>query len=272
MSHINKKKEWQDYAKVWGYFQSPWVPSSERIRIYGKLIKKYSKGREALLLGATPAIRDLLAKLKFRVTVVDISPLMIKAMSSLRKMKSREKVIIANWLTIRLNKKFDLIIGDTVINNLHPKEYVRFFRRIRNFLQDDGVFINQSVVLTKHVNKIKITIDKIIGKLKKDPKYYENYLNSAYDYLEWSCGHAKNHLIDWSTLEREYQKRLEKSEISPAEFRLLSSGFKTLRISFYPEKKLEKIMSKYWRIIEKRHEKNHQVHRDFYRIYVLKKR
>lgn len=270
--YATKKSEWQNYAYEWEKFQAPWAPSSERLKIYHDLIKEYVKGKDVLVLGATPSIRDLLAKFKFKVTVIDISPLMIKAMSFLRKIKSKEQIIVDNWLTFKSKQKFDLIIGDSVMNNLYPQQYQRFFKKMKSLLKDDGVFINQGVAPTKPVHKIRITFNQIIKKVKTYPEYYKNYLNRAYDYLSWSCSHAHHHLIDWATLEREYQKEWGKGGITRSELKFLSFGFRPLNISIFTKRELEKILRKHWKTLEVRCEKKHRVHHDFYRIYLLKKR
>lgn len=267
-----KKSEWQNYAVTWNKFKPPWVPSTERLKIYGRLINKYVRGKEALILGATPAIRDLLAKLKFNVTILDICPSMVKAANSLKKTKNKERIVIGNWLTADFKNKFDLVMGDSVLPNVHPRQYPRFFQQIGKFLKDDGVFIEQGPVINKKISTVKLTTNQIIENVENNPKYYKNYLNRAYDYVRWCYSHAKYHLVDWGSLERECRDRMEKGELNKGEFNLLSFGFKSLGISLYRKKELEKILRKYWKIIEEKYEKKHPVHRDFYRIYVLKKK
>ncbi len=265
-----KKQEWQTWAKTWRAFYAPWVPSQERINIYRSLIKKYVKGRDVLILGSTPRVRDLLASLRFNVMLVDISPLMVRAMTSLRKTKSPEKIVFNNWLKMNLNKKFDLIIGDSTTCNLQPKDYQNYFKNIKKHLKDDGAVIlqNPSTVRTKS----KITFSKIIKKVKQNPDYYKNYLNRAYDYVDLSLNSIKNNMFDFGGLDREYFNKFYQKEISKKELKLLSFGFGKLMVSFYSQSKLREILKKHFLIAEEVYEKKHKVYKDFYRIYLLKKK
>lgn len=274
MKSFNKIKglEWQEMAAGWKCLQPPWKPSPERIKIYRQLINKYVSGRKALVLGATPEIRDLLAKMRFEVTIWDLSSIMVKAMTSLRKIKSKEKIIISDWLSCNLPSKYDLIIGDSSVCNLLPRQYSIFFQRINKFLKNDGIFICQNPVLSKPIKKIKISIEEIINKAKHRPNCYKNYLNRAYDYLKWSFFHTREHLVNWGELNEIYRQKLKKGEISKKEFKLLDFGFSKLTLSFFKEREFKKILQRYWQIVEERYEREHRLYKDFYRIYLLKKK
>ncbi len=267
-----KKESWYQFAKNWAAIKPPWKPSPERVNLYSQLIKKYVKGDRALILGATPEVRDLLAKLKFKVTLLDISPEMVKATTFLRKTKSKEKIVIGNWLTKDLKQKYDLIIGDSVINNLKPKDHPRFLKRMRRLLKDNGIFICQMGILVKPISKINISLKKIINKAKYRPDYYQNYVNRAYDY--WQCLMLRRHhsLVDWGYLNEIYRQKLKKGEISKKEFELLDFGLSNLVASIPSEKDFILLLKKFWQIIDQDYERSHRVYKDFYRIYVLKPR
>ena len=90
---IDNKKAFKIFAEKWAKTLPPSRPSRGDLDIYRKLISKYKEKKrpvKALILGATPELRDLLAYFKFEVTVADINPAMIQAMTSLKKSKSRE--------------------------------------------------------------------------------------------------------------------------------------------------------------------------------------
>ncbi len=268
-----KKAEWQEFVKVWRNLRPPWKPSAERIRIYRQLIKKYVKGDKALVLGATPEIRDLLAELKFKVTLLDINPGMVKAMTYLRKTKSREKAVIGDWLTGNPGTEYDLVIGDSNICNLLTKFYGRFFRHVNELLKDKGVFICQSAVSAKPLAEHRISIREIIKKAKYKPDYYENYLNRAHDYLKWVVSHTKRNVVNWGELNEIWRQKLKDGQISKKEFKLLDFGLpKKLILSFLNEKTFIGILKRHWQIITEKHEQTHRVYKDFYRIYILKKK
>jgi len=268
-----KKSEWRIFAKKWRALKPPYKPSRERIDLYRCLIKKYVKGNKVLILGATPEIRDLLAKLKFKVTLLDISLPMVRAMNSLKKTRNKEKIVIGNWLKTKFNEKYDLVIGDSVINNLLPSQYTKFFKQVQKFLKNDGIFIAQGVFLSKPINKHIISIKQIINKAKYRPDYYRIYSNRAYDHLTWSASHIKKHVGNFGTLNEIWRRKLKNEQISKKEFKLLDFNLpKDLTISFFTKKEFEKILCKFWQIIDQTHEKTHRVYKDFYHIYVLKKK
>ncbi len=268
-----KKSEWRGFAEKWRALNPPYKPSRERIDIYHYLIKKYVKGNKALVLGATPEIRDLLAKLKFKVTLLDISLPMVRAMTFLKKTRNKEKIVIGNWLKARFNEKYDLVIGDSVINNLLPGQYTKFFKQVQRFLKNDGIFISQGVFLSKPISKHRISIKQIINKAKNRPDYYRIYSNKAYDYLTWSVSQTKKHLANFGTLNEIWRQKLENGQISKKEFKLLDFDLpEDLTISFFTKKEFERTLCKFWQILDQTHEKSHRVHKDFYRIYVLKKK
>lgn len=268
----SKKSEWKKLAKTWAALKPPWKPSNERIKIYHEIIKKHVKRKEALLLGATPEIRDLLAKLKMKVTILDISPSMIRAMTSLKKKKNEENIVIGNWLTTKLDKKYNLVIGDSVVNNLSLKQVNRFFQQVKGFLKDDGIFICQIAVIAKPLEKISISTDDIIEKARKRPAYYKSYVNRAYDYCQWSVLHRRNKIINWGELNEIYRHKLKNKEISKKEFKLLDFNLPDVRMLFLTKQEFEKMINPFWNIIEEKYEKEHKVSKDFYRIYILKPR
>lgn len=268
-----KKLEWQELASRWKRLQPPWKPSSERIKIYRELLNKYAPGRKTLVLGATPEIRDLLARMKFEVTILDFSPIMVKAMTSLRRIRSKERVVIGDWSTTDISSKYDLIIGDSAVCNLLPQQYHAFFQRVNKFLKNDGILICQNPVLSKSLKKIKISPQEIIDKAKRKPNSYKNYLNKAYDYLRWSFSHTRKHLVNFGELNEIYRQKLKQGEITKKEFNLLDFGLpKEFLLSFFNEKELKKILQCHWRIIKEIYEREHYVYKDFYRIYLLKKK
>lgn len=268
-----KKSEWRMFVENWKEIRPPWKPSMERVKIYRQLIKKYVKGDKALVLGATPEIRDLLAELKFNVTLLDINPEMVKAMTYLRKTKSKEKVVIDDWLTGNPGSEYDLVIGDSNVCNLLPEYYGKFFKQINGLLKDEGIFICQSAVSVKPLTEHRISIKEIIKKAKYKPDYYKNYLNRAYDYLKWAISHTKRNVINFGELNEIWRQKLKDGQISKKEFKLLDIGFpKKFIISFFSEKTFIRILRRNWRIISEKYEQTHRVYKDFYRIYVLKPR
>jgi ubiquinone/menaquinone biosynthesis C-methylase UbiE len=165
------------YADQWKNLQVPLVMSQGEIDIYRKFILKYlssSKSaspkalpKKALLLGATPELRDLLFELGFEVTLVDINPEMVAAMDMLvKKSKNKERKIIGDWLRmhedILAEEKFDLILGDHIFNHLPFSEFEKMLKITSLLLKPEGMFLTNVIVkIEKDVNA-----ENVFAKLK----------------------------------------------------------------------------------------------------------
>ncbi|MFH1294942.1 MAG: class I SAM-dependent methyltransferase [Candidatus Aenigmatarchaeota archaeon] len=138
---------WKKVAHMWNtYFTPPSRISSEEFVKYREWLGRLNPGRQplkALVLGATPEIRDLLAEFGYEAIVVDINPEMVRAMSSLMKRKNpKETVIIENWLKNDLpSGTFDVVIGDAVLPNIPWKFWERLLSEVKRVLKPDGTFV-----------------------------------------------------------------------------------------------------------------------------------
>ena len=138
---------WKEFAHKYLFTTPPITPSKEDmkvIEIYLKKILKNNKEPKILILGCTINYRKLFAKYKISVTMVDVNKEMYKMNTSvLKNIKRKEKFVLGNWVDVKLNKKYDLILGDFVVNNIALSERNKFFRNIKKHLKDDGYFITR---------------------------------------------------------------------------------------------------------------------------------
>ncbi|MBW2977816.1 hypothetical protein KY331_03145, partial [Candidatus Woesearchaeota archaeon] len=136
---------WKKFAEQYLYTVSPSTPSKQDVKIIEGYLKKILKKKpDVLILGCTIAYRKLMAKYKIHVDMVDINKVMYKINTSvLTNIKRKEKFIQDNWLTMRLKKKYDLILGDFVINNIPLSMRDKFYRNVKKHLKDDGLFITR---------------------------------------------------------------------------------------------------------------------------------
>ena len=262
-----KKTEWLNISKTWQKFKPPYKPSKKRIKNYQELLNKYSQGKKVLLLGATPEIRDLLAKLKCQVTVFDLNQDVVKAMTSLRKTKSKEKIVIGDWLTKDINEKYDVIIGDTILNNVKLKDYLPLFKRINKLLKPDGIVIME---IAGNFSKKKKAFDLplLIKKVIINPQYFKSFENKTYEmFWAWIKFRNKN-LVNFTEIEKRINKQIG-DQLNDQQKNLLLIGLKW-KGSFPNEADIEKKILKSFRIIEKRIEDKHKVYKNFYRMYLLK--
>lgn len=182
----NNSKVWAEkMSKEWSAFIPPERPSFEEMAIYEdylkKVIEKRGKNIKALILGATPELRDLLAKYKIKTICADINPDMVEAMNRLLEVSDgKEKIVITNWEKITLkDKQFDIILGDHFIHWIPFKNWDDFFRDKKRLLKDGGYIIANVVTVEKNE---AITIEKMIEIFKakkffsREEKFYYVYL------------------------------------------------------------------------------------------------
>jgi hypothetical protein len=93
------KEVWTGITKEWAVMIPPLRPSFGEITIYQRclenIIGKKRKKIRALILGATPELRDLTARLGIDTTIVDVNPNMVRGMTELLEYSDgQEKVVI----------------------------------------------------------------------------------------------------------------------------------------------------------------------------------
>lgn len=135
---------WGKLSHIWGRLKPLLRPSGGELRIYEKHVRNLALRRnpQALLLGATPELRDILAKYNLKVTMIDINPEVVKAMTTLRKRRGgREKIIIGDWLDIPhliKKEKYDLILGDHPLGLIRIRNWDKFLKGLTSVLKPDG--------------------------------------------------------------------------------------------------------------------------------------
>ena len=96
IKRVINKKPFQVFAARWAKTLPPARPAKEDIIIYRRFFNQYKNKNgktKLLILGATPELRDLAASLKFDVTVADFNIEMIRALTPLRKIKSKLSLV-----------------------------------------------------------------------------------------------------------------------------------------------------------------------------------
>ncbi len=178
-------KEWVDYLKFWSIMAPPARPSSFDIKIWETYIKKILRQKrdiKALVFGATPEIRDLLAKYKIFTTLLDVNPAMIKGLMKFMKYKKQrnEKVIIDNWLKIRelfSENSFDIVMGHDFFNNIPWSSHNKLASSIKWVLKKDGYGLIVSPILRKTKN---LSSEHFVTLYKKNPKYFKEFCHRWY--------------------------------------------------------------------------------------------
>jgi len=141
---------WKKIADNWeNYFFAPSRPSSDETETYLAWLRQIAdgkKGLKALVLGATPELRDALNQLHYQTHLIDINIEMILALNHLVEHQNPDEVLIkANWLDNPLQSNyFDVILGDAVFPNIPWDKRVVFYKQIKRLLKPGGIFLNRA--------------------------------------------------------------------------------------------------------------------------------
>lgn len=278
--HIKNIQAWKSVSDVWYSLKPPLRPSSGEIKIYERFLKRTLSGnssRRALLFGATPEVRDLLAKHKFEVTLIDINPAMVKATTKLLKRKGHhERIIIGDWLKIKLpHNCYDLIIGDHIIGNVGFRKWNHFFSLITKLLAKNGYFLT-NVQLGFPV-KNPLTFKNLIKLYVKSPKRFNNteYKWQMLYRMMYSdkkfCGN-RDYMITWPAIPQ-IQKELKLMNMNMDIKQIVQLAdyiyVKEFKYCSPPRAIFEKIFKKHFKIISSDINRQHPVYQG-YRIYLAK--
>ncbi len=147
---------WRKIARDWKNMDVPNIPPQDEQDIYEKyiqLVKASNKNAQALVLGCTVQIRDLLYKNKVATTVCDLSLEMILALTSLSQynLAQNETWVKADWISAPLTQDyFNIILADGSINQLPQKLYVPFLKKVKALLKEEGLFVQRTAVTRKN--------------------------------------------------------------------------------------------------------------------------
>jgi len=165
---------WQDKFTSYQSWSPPSIPSISDIEHYEHVIKELQPFR-TLVLGSTPALRDLAAKHSQEHIVADISLGAIIGFLQLTKYVNPTKEIWlkANWLKLPLpDRYFDCIVGDMVLSQIEWKDYQLFLREMNRLLRKNGRIITRCTYYDKkYINKdSQLIIEDTLEKFKNQPK------------------------------------------------------------------------------------------------------
>jgi len=274
-----KKKDWEDYIHHWKDLQHPIVPGKESIERYEKLIKKHilkdakdGSGKKILLLGPTWQIRDLLAKLKFHVTCVDISTSILEMHSKMCLVKERdEKLITADWLKFVPDEKFDAVIGDAANFQFKEESYDTLFGNVKSWLKQGGISIQ---LMEGNYKNIEASTEKVLEFIKNaTDEELEDYRIKAYYYLANTAFINKDKFGNVVSLEKDILPLIEKEDDSEElrrKFDIFSLHMNNFSAALLPVEKIEAYLTKQFQIVEKIPYGPTTTEECFYWLYVIK--
>ncbi len=162
-------------------------PSVSEISIFeGHLKSLHPKAdTSVLILGSSPELRELAAKMKVKATVIanDLEVIERTAVQ-MKKRNKNEHWLEGTIISLPLQKNsFDVIFSDHVVASISPFNKDDFYVRMKEILKDDGFVVLRSMVLKKtekpfenRVTKYFTIVEKKFGKEGVFSNYFPIYL------------------------------------------------------------------------------------------------
>jgi len=264
--HELNRSYWMRSAEIWRKLKPPERPSKEEMGIYEKHLKEILqfKGNKlrAVILGATPEIRDLLARYKVSdVTIVDVNPNMVRAMKELLKIsKGKEKIVIASWLNTGLpSHKYDVVFCDHGTAHIKFLQWPKFFKEQKRFLKKKG-FVLHNIVTRPF--KEGITVSDLVKIYKKNKlkfsrldKFYYNYLV----FLKLKDVNGKHHK-DLGVLDKNLKSFINKKVIDKNDYQKLKTPWEDAKIALPPQEVVDEIFQKFFNLKTLEHGSKHPIY------------
>ncbi len=217
---IKMKQSWFQIAEKWREYNYPVKPSPMETRFFEKEIKdllKREKRIKALVLGATPEFRDLLAKHKIDTVLIDNNLTSVKAMTFLMKRKTKkEKIVVGDWLKMPFKENtFDIVFSDSAQDNIKFKNFNKFFNNVYQILKPEGYWFFAAVNVEKNQS---ISLKKYIKKYKEKPKIFKDFRNFASYFFRVGRGpdfyKPKTRSFDFAKIDQRVKALIEEGKIS----------------------------------------------------------
>lgn len=259
---LQMKENWKEMANVWKKYTPPGRPSVGEISFFEQEINKElsrNKNIKALVLGATPEFRDLLAKYNIKTTLVDVNPDSVKAMTSFMIQKNtNEKVIISDWLSMPFkNNTFDLVLSDSAQDNIKFEEFETFFKKIFQVLKPGGKWFFGAVNLRRNN---KISFDDYINLYKNNPKSFDDFRNFLLRIFQLSYNpefyDEKNRSFDFHKIELKIRELVNKGVLPREAIKKLTIGV-DYQMPVLSEEEFKEMLSEKFMIVSEFHDDSH---------------
>ncbi len=228
----------------------PFAPSENEQEFYKKYLKSVSEDKElpksALILGATPEVRDAAIELGAESTAVDISREMMDKFSSLMEYNghSLDKQIVNNWLEMDFPESyFGIVIGDASFNNLTSKKHnLQLLEICSRIIAKQGFLILRQVIYPKE-NKGYNDVLKLVKDFRNKKIGWRDF------YIELRFNIFRDKVYDEETFQYDGKKNYElieelynKNIINEKEQALVNRFRNDVTNTFYPEEEFIKMI------------------------------
>lgn len=265
-------------ALIWTKMVGPSRPTISELNVYTKYAHKLMEHKKTklslLVLGSTPEFRDWGYEENMTVTVMDKS----KAYNSAINRELRHKLIVENltetfiesdWQQLSDVNKYDIIIGDLAIGNIHPEHLDGFLQKVSNALKEDGLFLGKSFFVPRNYKTI-LPKDLILNYYKNPP--YHPYSALVFDLTMYCLD--ENNLLDFQIQYNELMKLYKEGILKEETFVFFENvGWESeMKFKFYVPScdTYECLVKKYMKIISV--EYGNDVYSKNFPLYIITKK
>ncbi|MFA5022637.1 MAG: class I SAM-dependent methyltransferase [Patescibacteria group bacterium] len=133
------------------------------------------------ILGCTIEYRNLAHKYGTDVTLIDISKLHYKILSKQpMSYKGAEKFLAMDWRKMKTKEKFDLILGDLVVNMLNTKDRDILLKNVSGMLATNGIFISRNWIKPSNLPPNFAAVVKLVRKKYPNTNFYTSTAGFVY--------------------------------------------------------------------------------------------
>lgn len=146
-----KKDDWssKDFVSHWKYYPAPARPTISELEFIEKKIKEKGKEVKVLILGSTPEYRDMCGNLGIPVSCMDFSRSNYEYLTDEVLNVPKETFIQGNWIDVKTDEKFDIILGDHSIDVVSRKDFHELMHNVSNMLKHGGLFMPRTFIRRK---------------------------------------------------------------------------------------------------------------------------
>ena len=133
-----------------------------------ELVRQKSDAR-VLILGCSPELRELAARMNVRATVIANDLEVIERTGKLMKKKNKaEEWLEGDIIRLPMRKaSFDMIFSDHILSNVAPFNTEKFYERMKEILKNDGSVVMRSLVFSKTAKLFESRLTKYFNIVEK---------------------------------------------------------------------------------------------------------
>lgn len=240
----------------------PFAPSKNEVSFYRKYLDLVS-GNElpdrALILGATPELRDSAIDANLESWAVDISGEMMEKFSSLMKHHKHpfDKQQVKNWLEIDFPELyFGAVLGDASFINLTSRKHNRELAKVcSKIIKKGGYLILRQAVYTRYKgydNALKLVDDFRSRKIGWQDLFIELRFNIFKNELYDKKTYQYNGIKNFELIDELYNKGI----LNKQEYERINRFRNNVTNTFYPEEEFVRMIeSNGFKLVKRFHDK-----------------